>query len=119
MGWSSPNEEAIADRYHDERKHDFPLHAEPKRATTALEIAVLCQAISIHQAADLIEQFGNTRAAEGRLEGVGHLDRRLAVALEAPLTPAAKPVGHYGEMCMNPSLCAGKGYCPRDPNCAD
>ena len=27
--------------------------------------------------------------------------------------------GHYGEMCRDPKICAGKGYCPRDPNCAD
>jgi len=106
------------DHQRDLRKHDFPpLSVEPKPATTALEIAVLVQAIGITQAAELIQQYGDTRAAEGRLEGVGQLDRRLSVAMESPLAP--KPAGHYGEMCMNPSLCAGKGYCPRDPNCAD
>lgn len=73
------------DHERDLRKNDFPLHAEPRLATTALEIAVLCKAISIPQAAELIEQYGNTRAAEGRLEGVGQLDRRLSVAMEAPL----------------------------------
>jgi hypothetical protein len=25
----------------------------------------------------------------------------------------------YGHMCMSPELCAGKGYCPRDPTCGD
>lgn len=25
----------------------------------------------------------------------------------------------YGEWCRDPNLCAGKGYCPRDPNCGD
>ena len=25
----------------------------------------------------------------------------------------------YGPMCRNPSLCAGKGWCPRDPTCGD
>lgn len=25
--------------------------------------------------------------------------------------------GHYGKMCRDPKICAGKG--PRDPNCAD
>ena len=25
----------------------------------------------------------------------------------------------YGEWCRDPKLCAGKGYCPRDPNCGD
>jgi hypothetical protein len=23
------------------------------------------------------------------------------------------------EWCADPALCAGKGYCPREPNCAD
>lgn len=25
----------------------------------------------------------------------------------------------YGPMCQNPSLCTGKGWCPRDPTCGD
>jgi hypothetical protein len=25
----------------------------------------------------------------------------------------------YGEMCRDPSACAGKGYCPKDPTCGD
>lgn len=25
----------------------------------------------------------------------------------------------YGEMCRDPDVCAGKGYCPRDPTCGD
>lgn len=25
----------------------------------------------------------------------------------------------YGPMCRDPKLCAGKGYCPRDPVCGD
>lgn len=25
----------------------------------------------------------------------------------------------YGEWCAQPALCAGRGYCPRDPSCAD
>ena len=25
----------------------------------------------------------------------------------------------YGEMCRDPDLCWGKGYCPRDPTCGD
>lgn len=84
------------DHRRDELKHEprpgerdyVPLSAEPKPMTTALEIAVLAQTVDITTAANLIEQFGNTRAAEGRLEGVGQLDRRLSVALESPLTPA-------------------------------
>ena len=25
----------------------------------------------------------------------------------------------YREWCLDPSLCAGKDYCPRDPTCGD
>ena len=25
----------------------------------------------------------------------------------------------YGPMCRDPQLCAGRGYCPRDPTCGD
>lgn len=25
----------------------------------------------------------------------------------------------YPEFCMEPKLCAGRGYCPRDPCCCD
>lgn len=28
-------------------------------------------------------------------------------------------IGHYGEWCRDPSACKGKGYCPKDPTCAD
>ncbi len=27
--------------------------------------------------------------------------------------------GVYGEMCRDPKICEGKGYCPRDPACND
>lgn len=27
--------------------------------------------------------------------------------------------GVYSEWCHDPALCAGKGYCPRDPTCGD
>lgn len=30
-----------------------------------------------------------------------------------------KAASPYGEMCRDPSMCAGKGYCPRDPTCGD
>lgn len=30
-----------------------------------------------------------------------------------------KAASPYGEMCQDPYLCAGKGYCPRDPTCGD
>lgn len=29
------------------------------------------------------------------------------------------PKGVYGEMCRDPKICAGKGYCPRDPSCCE
>lgn len=32
---------------------------------------------------------------------------------------AAKQSSPYGEWCRDPKLCAGKGYCPRDPNCGE
>lgn len=30
-----------------------------------------------------------------------------------------KRTAPYGYMCRDPELCAGKGYCPRDPTCGD
>jgi len=53
---------------------------------------------------------------------------RLAWERTTSLTEArdayARLVAHihdtaYGEWCADPTLCAGRGYCPRDPNCAD
>lgn len=32
--------------------------------------------------------------------------------------PEEELVGVY-PWCSRPELCAGKGYCPRDPNCGD
>ena len=82
------SQDAIFDHNQDHRKNyiDEPAHRFDKPTATALEIAVLVKAISITQAAELIEQYGDTRAAEGRLEGVSHLDRRLSVSLESPLS---------------------------------
>jgi hypothetical protein len=59
------------DHERDSRKHDFPTIArlEPK-ITTALEIAVLCQAISPMQAAELIEQYARTYASGSKLEAL-------------------------------------------------
>lgn len=36
-----------------------------------------------------------------------------------PKLPGALGEPVYGEWCRDPELCAGKGYCPRDPTCAD
>lgn len=71
-----------ADHDRDERKHEWrpgdvvqpgdaiPLHVEPKPLSTALEIALLVKALPrITDAAALIEQYGDTRASEGRLDG--------------------------------------------------
>lgn len=30
-----------------------------------------------------------------------------------------RPQGVYGPMCRDPEICTEKGYCPRDPTCAD
>lgn len=46
----------------------------------------------------------------------GNLDAwKQALGFPSSITPK----GVYGEMCRDPKLCAGKGYCPRDPACND
>ena len=82
------SQDAIFDHERDLRKHeprpgdkDFPLRLEPKPLTTALEVAVLCQALGIRQAADLIEQYARTAHAEGLLEGVAKAYNRIDAAL--------------------------------------
>ena len=74
------------DHERDSRKHDFPLHAEPKPMTTALEIAVLVKAIPITQGADLIEQYAQCAAAGARVDEAEKARNRLNVALESPLS---------------------------------
>lgn len=32
---------------------------------------------------------------------------------------AHAPKGVYGEWCRDPQACAHRGYCPKDPTCAD
>ncbi len=32
---------------------------------------------------------------------------------------AAREHAPYGEWCRDPTICADKGYCPRDPTCGD
>lgn len=65
------------DHLRDERKHeprpgepDFPIRLESPPITGALEVAILAQAVPLQQAADLIEQYARTKAAEARLDGV-------------------------------------------------
>ncbi len=36
-----------------------------------------------------------------------------------PLETYNKGEGAYPEMCRDPKICEGKGYCPRDPACND
>lgn len=77
------------DHLRDERKHeprpgepDFPLRLESPPITGALEVAILAQAVSLQQAADLIEQYARTKASEARLEGVASCADRVFAALE-------------------------------------
>lgn len=75
------------DHERDSRKHDFPpLRLEPKPQTTALEIAVLVQAIDPLKGAELIEKYAKTVAAGARLDGVQAAYDRMSVALESPLS---------------------------------
>ena len=59
-----------------------------------------------------------------RNEGFG-ADPALAVpakpasGLDASRVDPGQSKAPYGPMCRNPELCAGKGYCPRDPTCGD
>lgn len=62
------------DHVRDYRKHDtdpLPLRLQPKPLSTAMDVAILVRALdNIEQAAALIEQFVNTKAAEQRLDAV-------------------------------------------------
>ena len=52
------------------------LRLQPK-ITTAIEVAVLVKMIPIEQAADLIEQFARTRAAEASLDATIETSDRM------------------------------------------
>lgn len=72
MGWSRHDEEARADHYRAERKHDFPSirHLEPK-ISRALELAILIKNLpNVTDGAKLIEDYVAERASEQRLEAV-------------------------------------------------
>ncbi len=48
------------------------------------------------------------------------IDERDPVLLDKTLgIEPPKKTAAYGEWCREPALCAGKGYCPRDPTCGD
>ena len=81
----------LADHYRDTHKHearpgDTPAHRFDKPTATALEIAVLVKAISLPQAADLIEQYAATVAAEARLDQTNRTADRILAGIEAPLS---------------------------------
>lgn len=82
--------------------------------TIVHDLAIASRNSALDAASKVAKLYG---APEEACQRILMLKGKLAVVAESPLTP--KPAGHYGEMCMNPSICAGKGYCPRDPNCAD
>lgn len=46
------------------------------------------------------------------------VDRTYERPAETPPEAPAKPSLPY-PWCRQPERCAGKGYCPRDPNCGD
>lgn len=72
MGWNRSDEEFRADHYRDHAKHDdIPLRLQPKPLSTAMDVAILVRTLgNIEDAAALIEQFVNTKAAEQRLDAV-------------------------------------------------
>jgi hypothetical protein len=73
------------------------------KAEIAHAISDLSQMLEQIERADTSQQVSRIRLSE--------LPRAL---LE---TPRREPP--YGPMCRNPSLCAGKGWCPRNPTCGD
>ena len=84
MGWSSNNEESRADYERDSVSAEWrpgdapPLSAEPKKPTTALEIAVLVKAVDPILGAKLIESYAGAVAASAKLEGVDLAISRIA-----------------------------------------
>jgi hypothetical protein len=52
---------------------------------TALDVAVLCQQVSVTRAAALIEQYARTVASEVSLETATRMRDRINLALESPL----------------------------------
>lgn len=62
-----------------------------KPMTTALEIAVLCQALPIQAAADLIEQYARTVASGAALDAAQRMSDRINIAMEAPVKTVVFP----------------------------
>jgi hypothetical protein len=63
-------------------------------------------------------------ADNGRVTQRGHywrqsIDRGTPKPFFISAPKPDKSKAPYGMMCRDPSLCVGKGYCPRDPTCGD
>lgn len=90
---------------------------------SAVGVAALVRApgVSFEAAANLIEHYALTKAAEARLEATERTGNRICAAIEAPLSRKEAVVDDraYGEWCRKPDACRGKGYCPLDPTCGD
>lgn len=87
------------DHERDERKNDFPIRLEPKPPTTALEIAVLVQAIDLTKGAALIEQYGlgerrQPRQLDHLRAGGRSVSRRGAGRHDCPARQRALKIGH-------------------------
>ena len=77
------------DHLRDERKHEprptdpLPLHVQAPPIAGALEVAILVQALPLEQAASLIQQYADTAAAAGRLDGVVAASDKIFAAIDA------------------------------------
>lgn len=54
-----------------------------------------------------------------KAEVVARLPSSWRIPVSAVRRWVAKQSSPYGSMCVDPELCKGKGYCPRDPTCGD
>lgn len=52
---------------------------------------------------------------------IANAQSKIKAALRSAIFPPQEGPrqGVYGEMCIDPKICAGKGYCPRDPSCCE
>lgn len=78
--------DAYWDHERDLRKHDFdtevPLCAQSAPFKTAMEVAILAQAVSLPQAAELIEAYARAEAAGARVEATATAINRCCEAIE-------------------------------------
>lgn len=82
---------------------------------TEAEVFNKAEALSLFEAINRMASPGN-RTLDDLIRDLGYVcdTARRGIALLG-----ATPPGLYGEMCRDPNLCSGKGYCPRDPTCGD